>query len=407
MKLRGDSVEFAVPSVGGTYTGQLDRASREMKGTWKQGNSAVPLAFAFTETDWKLRRPQTPKPPFPYQSEDVVFEHVKAQVKLAGTLTRPDGRGPFPALVLISGSGPQDRDETLFGHKPFAVIADFLSRNGYAILRYDDRGAGRSTGDFESATSEDFSYDAEAALDYLKIRGEMDPKRIGFIGHSEGGLIAPMIAARRADVAFVILLAAPGIAGEELALAQAETFSRIKGFSDEGIQKCRPLNREMIRMFQSNLSVSEKKAKLKELEQRMIPLMGEQDRQLYDKLKDKREAESEPGMARMQSAWMQFLLRYEPAADLQRVKCPVLALTGQRDTQVLASPNLSAIEKSLKAGGNTRCIVKELRGLNHLFQTAQTGQLKEYAEIEESFSPAALSEMLAWLKVIATATEPK
>ena len=168
-----------------------------------------------------LQRPQTPKPTLSYQSEDVLFENAKARVKLAGTVTRPDGRGPFPALILISGSGPQDRDETLFGHKPFAVIADFLSRNGYAMLRYDDRGFGKSSGDFGSATTEDFSYDAEAALDYLKNRREIDPKRIGFIGHSEGGLVAPMIAARRADVGFVVLLAAPGISGEEIALAQA------------------------------------------------------------------------------------------------------------------------------------------------------------------------------------------
>ena len=293
----------------------------------------------------------------------------------------------------------------IFGHKPFAVIADHLSRSGYAVLRYDDRGYGKSSGKFESATSADFSDDAEAALDYLKSRREVDPKRIGFLGHSEGGMIAPMIAARRPDVGFLILLAAPGISGEEIALAQAETFSRLKGFSEEGIQRCRPLNREAIQMFRSNLSPDQKKAKLNELEQEMIPLMSEKDRQLYGQLKVQREANAEIGMALIQSAWTQFLLGYDPAADFQRVKCPVLALNGQLDTQVLAAQNLPTIEKNLRAGGNTRFTVKEIKGLNHLFQTAQTGDLKEYGTIEETFAPAALAEILNWLKANANVAE--
>lgn len=398
MLLITNSLDFAVASVGGTYTGQLDRVSREMKGTWQQGKMALPLTLAFTEDDWRLRRPQTPKPPFPYQAEEVTFENPKGQVTLAGTLTRPGGPGPFPAVVLISGSGPQDRDETLFGHKPFAVVADYLSRGGYAVLRYDDRGYGKSSGKFSSATTEDFADDAEAALDYLKSRREVDPKRIGLLGHSEGGMIVSMIAARRADVGFGILLAAPGISGEELALTQAETFSRLKGFSEEGLQRCRPLNREAIRMFRSNLSADQAQAKLKEFELKMIPLMSEKDRQLYEQLKAQREANTEIGMAFIQSPWMQFLLRYDPAADLRRVKCPVLALNGQLDTQVLAAQNLPVIAKHLEAGGNKRSTVKEMKGLNHLFQTAQTGDLKEYGVIEETLAPAALAEILNWLK---------
>jgi pimeloyl-ACP methyl ester carboxylesterase len=396
--LTGNTVEFGVPSIGGTYKGQWDRASHEIKGTWKQAGLACPLTMVFTETDWKLRRPQTPKPPFPYSTEDVVFENVKAKVRLAGTLTRPEGKGPFPALVLISGSGPQDRDEMLFGHKPFAVIADYLSRAGYAVLRYDDRGWGKSTGDFRSATSEDFSYDAEVALDYLKTRREIDRKWIGFLGHSEGGLIAPMIAARRADVGFLILLAAPGIAGEELAMAQVDTAFRMLGFSEEYIQSCGPLTRETMQISRSDLSDIEKKRKLNELEQKTISLMGETDKRVYDKFKDKIEASREFGMNHLISPWMQFFLRYDPANDLKRVQCPVLALNGQLDTQVLAMENLSAIEKHLKGGGNARVTVQELKGLNHLFQTAQTGVLKEYGEIEETFSPSALSEILTWLR---------
>jgi pimeloyl-ACP methyl ester carboxylesterase len=239
-------------------------------------------------------------------------------------------------------------------------------------------------------------------LDYLKSRREVDPKRIGFVGHSEGGMIAPMIAARRPDVGFMILLAAPGITGEELALAQAETFSRLKGFSQEGIQRCRPLNRDAIRMLRSNLSPDQKKATLQEMEQKMIPLMSKEDRQLYDQLKAQREANAEIGMAMIGSPWMQFLLGYDPAPDFKRVKCPVLALNGQLDTQVLAAQNLPALEKHLRAGGNTRVAVKELKGLNHLFQTAQTGDLKEYGTIEETFAPAALAEILNWLKATAT-----
>jgi uncharacterized protein len=405
MRFESNLLSVAVGSIGGTYTGRLDRAAREIRGVWKQGAVTLPLALAVTETGWTVRRPQTPKPPFPYESEEVVFENLKAKVKLAGTLTRPAGRGPFPALVLISGSGPQDRDETLFQHKPFAIIADFLSRNGYAVLRYDDRGTGKSAGDFHSATSADFSYDAQAAMDYLKSRPEMDRKCIGFLGHSEGGLITPMIAARRADVAFAILLAAPGISGEEIALAQEETFSRVRNFSEESIQKCRPLNREMIGMLKSDLTLEEKEAKLNELEQRMIPLLGEKDKQLYDSLKAQGAANRGFGLAQIQSPWMQFMLRYDPAADFQRVRCPVLALNGELDTQVLAAQNLPAIAQHLKTGGNTHFTTKELKGLNHLFQTAPTGALKEYAEIEESFSPIALSEILHWLRVNGKAAE--
>ncbi len=396
MELTGDLVNLAVASVNGFYTGKLDRVARTMVGTWKQGPASLPLALAFTDADWNLRRPQSPQPPFPYRSEDVVFK--SHQASLAGTLTEPEGRGPFPALILITGSGPQDRDETLFGHKPFGVLADFLSRNGYAVLRYDDRGVGKSTGDFQSATSQDFSYDAEAAFDFLKTRPEIDPKRIGFAGHSEGGMIAPMIAARRSDVAFLILLAAPGITGQEIALAQSETFSRQKGFSEESIVKCRPLSREMLQMLQSSRSTDELKAKFDDLEQRMLPLMEEKDRQLYAKLKAVRQSDMEFGLANIRTSWTRFLLRYDPAGDLGRVKCPVLALNGQLDTQVLAAQNLPAIEKGIRAGGNGRVTVCELKGLNHLFQTAKTGELKEYGEIEETFAPVALAKILEWLK---------
>ncbi len=397
-EVTSNNVEFGVASIGGNFTGQINGETREIKGEWKQGGKTFPLNLVFTEESWKQRRPQTPRPPFPYVSEEVVFENQPAGVKLAGTLTKPAAAGPFPAVICITGSGPQDRDETLFGHKPFAVIADDLTRHGFAVLRFDDRGFGKSTGDFKSATSEDFSRDAEAALDFLKQRPEIGPKRIGFLGHSEGGMIAPMIAARRNDVAFLVLLAAPGVSGEEIAIAQAESFSRLKGYSEDFIVKSRPLTREMVQWLRSNPTAEEVRAKTREMEARTIPLMEESDRKLYERSKSEREASMEIGLAQLHSAWMQFLLRYDPAGDLVRVKCPVLALNGELDQQVLASQNLPAIATGIRAGGNTRVTTQELKGLNHLFQPAKTGALKEYGEIEETFSPAALDAIQSWLQ---------
>jgi alpha/beta superfamily hydrolase len=211
---KADSVSFAIAAIRGSYSGTISADGTRIEGTWSQGAASLPLVFERTETVETIRRPQEPMPPFPYKAEDVVFKNAAGGVELAGTLTLPASGKPFPAAVLLSGSGPQDRDEALMGHRPFFVLADHLTRLGIAVLRFDDRGVARSTGDFAAATTEDFATDALAGLEFLKRRPEIDPARVGLIGHSEGGLIAPMVAARSKDVAFLVLIAAPSLRGE-------------------------------------------------------------------------------------------------------------------------------------------------------------------------------------------------
>jgi uncharacterized protein len=396
--MAGDAVAFEVAAAAGIYTGRLDRAARRMAGTWSQGGVAFPLAMAFTADDWNLKRPQTPKPPFPHATEEVKIENKKQKVTLAGTLSLPMSKGPFAAVVTITGSGPEDRDETIFQHKPFAVIADHLTRQGFAVLRYDDRGVGGSSGDPSKATTADFSSDAEAALDYLKSRPDIDGTRIGFLGHSEGGMIAPMIAARRDDVAFLVLLAAPGVSGESTAKAQSETFARLAGYSEELIRDSRPLVDEAFRLYRSGASEVEKKTKREELRQRSVALMSDNDRKIYESHKH-----LEPiSEAIMDAPWTRFFIGYDPATDLRRVKCPVLALNGEKDTQVAAAGNIGAIERALKAGGNTNVTAQVLPGLNHLFQVAKTGDVKEYVKIEETIHPPVLSLISDWMRKTTT-----
>ena len=209
VELSGSNVLFEVKAAGGSYTGVLTADASLIDGTWKQSGQGFPVQLKRQEGAFVLDRPQEPKPPFPYVSIEVTFPNAKANVQLPGTLTVPPGPGPFPGVVLVTGSGPQDRNEELLGHKPFLVIADFLTRSGIAVLRYDDRGVGRSTGTFAKGTTLDFADDAEAAFTFLAARPEVARRRMGILGHSEGGLIGPMVASRNAAVGFLVLLARP------------------------------------------------------------------------------------------------------------------------------------------------------------------------------------------------------
>ena len=239
-----DSITFADGTltaesklIHGKFVGKLDEGQGTLTGTWTQGPQSLPLVLKKTEGDFALKRPQEPKPPFPYQTIDVEFDNGADQVKLAGTLTVPEGAGPFPAVVLITGSGPQDRDESLMGHRPFLVLADHLTRRGIAVLRYDDRGVGKSTGNFATSTTYDFKRDAEAAVAFLRTRPEIDAKRIGLCGHSEGGLIAPMVASETPDVAFIVLMAGTGVPGDEILTRQAMLIARAMGADETTLTK--------------------------------------------------------------------------------------------------------------------------------------------------------------------------
>lgn len=390
--LENGNLRLEIKSAMGIFEGKLREDGLSIEGEWKQSGQLFPLVLERVDEVIELLRPQEPKKPYPHEEEEVVYENKQAAVKLAGTLTIPGQEGPFPAVLLISGSGPQDRDETLLGHRPFLVLADYLTRRGIAVLRVDDRGVGKSTGDFAQATSEDFASDVLAGVEYLKSRKEIDPKKIGLIGHSEGGIIAPMVAVQSSDVAFIILMAGTGLTGEEILYLQAALIARAEGASDEAIAKNRSLQEQLFTVLKEEPDDAVAEKRLRTIYEDTLS-----EAELSEKEKEIAEAAAEAEIQRILSPWFRYFLTYDPRPTLMKVKCPVLAINGEKDLQIPPKENLPAIEEALKLGGNNNYTIKELSGLNHLFQTAQTGSPSEYASIEETISPTALKIISDWI----------
>ncbi len=376
----------------GVFEGKLTHDNLSIEGEWKQGGQSFALVLERIDEVVELLRPQEPKKPYPYQEEEVVYENKEAAVRLAGTLTIPRQEGPFPAVLLISGSGAQDRDETLLGHRPFLVLADYLTRHGIAVLRVDDRGVGKSGGNFALATSEDFASDVLAGVEYLKSRKEIDPEQIGLIGHSEGGIIAPMVAVQSQDVAFIILMAGTGLTGEEILYLQAALIARAAGASDEAIARNLSLQEQLFTVLKEEPDNAVAEKRLRTIYEDTISEL-----ELSEEEKEIAEASAEAEIKSILSPWFRYFLTYDPKPTLMKVKCPVLAINGEKDLQVPPKENLAAIKEALKAGGNQNYATKELSDLNHLFQTAQTGSPSEYAAIEETISPIALKIMSDWI----------
>jgi uncharacterized protein len=391
----GEQVHLGVARIGGVFAGKLKADGSEISGEWEQNGQKFPLVFKRLDKAAKLNRPQEPKKPYPYGEEEVVFENGVAKIQLAGTLTVPSGTGPHPAVILLTGSGPQDRNETVMGHRPFLILADHLSRHGIAVLRYDDRGFGKSTGDFATATHADFVEDALAAVMWLKTRKEIDPKRIGFIGHSEGGLVAPLATVRRPeDVAFLVLLAAPAVPLDEVLIRQSEDIIRGLGVEAKMIERSSALQREAYALIKSETDKAVLEPKLRALFQKQIAGMKPEHLAKLGITEGKFDSQ----LQMIQTAWFRGLINYDPRPTLRDVKCPVLALNGEKDIQVAAKVNLAAIREAVAAGKNGNVKVLELPGLNHLFQTCVTGAFTEYAQIEETFSPVALKEISDWVR---------
>jgi uncharacterized protein len=392
--LKGPSLHFEMNALGASYDGTLSEDGNELAGDFTQRGTKLPLRLTRTDDVSALlpKRPQEPTPPFPYASEDVTYSNPSAGVSLAGTLTLPTGAGPHPVVVLISGSGPQDRDESLMGHRPFLILADYLTRKGIAVLRVDDRGVGKSTGTFASSTTEDFAGDVLAGVAYLKTRREIDPKRIGLIGHSEGGYVAPLVATRSTEVAFIVLLAGPGVPIAVLLREQARLLLEASGADPAFIEMNQ---RTQERMFEIVRRESDPAAAAPELKAEIDALLA----QLPSAQRDAAKASAESSVTMVNSPWFRYLLTYDPAATLRRVKVPVLALNGELDLQVPPAQNLPAIEKALHLGGNQDVETAVLPKLNHLFQTATTGSVSEYRTIEETMSPVALEKISSWILV--------
>jgi uncharacterized protein len=387
ISMHGDTL-VVTSGTGATYSAVFSAADDSLHGSFVQGQ-AFPLDMGRLAAPAPPSRPQEPKPPFPYDTQDVSFESAPG-VRLAGTLTIPPGAGPFPGVALITGSGPQNRDEELVGHKPFLVIADYLARHGIATLRCDDRGIAKSTGNFATATSVDFANDAEAAVHFLRTQPRIAHDHVGLMGHSEGGLIAPMVAARSSDVAFIVLLAGPGIAGDSILLLQQALIAKAAGAPAAAIEQGAELNRRFYAVIKTTSDSAAAAAQIAAISAKMVAALPEAQHALAtEQLKQ--------AQAQLMSPWMRYFLTYDPAPALRKVKVPVLALNGTLDLQVPYKENLPAISAALTAAGNHDFKVVEMPGLNHLFQPATTGSPTEYATIPETFSPAALDIIATWI----------
>jgi hypothetical protein len=381
---------------GASFEVSLDGRRQRMTGTFRQSGMEFPIDFArdLNYAYKEVRRPQEPKPPYPYETREIIVEHPDGFV-LAGTLTLPDpaqfGEGPHPVAVLISGSGQQDRDEALLGHKPFLVIADHLTRNGIAVMRFDDRGVGGSGGleTLDTATSADFATDTLAVVNHLVTLDAIDRDHIGLIGHSEGGLIAPLVDTMTERIAFMVLMAGPGVRGEALLEVQRRLLSEAAGMSPEAIERQNAVIREAIAMLRDGASVRD-----------LVNFALKRARELNPDLPltdDQFRAAARGQFTMLASAWMRYFLDYDPAPALRQVSCRVLALNGTLDLQVWHEQNLDAIERILTEQG-VDVTAKRYPGLNHLFQPAKTGAVAEYAQIETTFDETVLRDMVEWIK---------
>lgn len=402
-----DSVIIEIAIINGSYKCLWD-GKDGFTGIYSQGGGKIALDMKRITDAEKAAlskdpiRPQTPKPPYSYLSEEVEYDNADKSLHYGATFTRPKGDGKYPAVIIISGSGTQDRDGTIFGHKLYWVLADYLTKNGIAVLRVDDRGAGKSSlgNNINAATSLDFSYDVETSLNYLETRNNVNKKHLGLIGHSEGGMIAPMVAARRKDVNFIVLWGAPAVGGARIQTEQTADGIRAQGVDSTAVNAYISLNMQILGQFASSPGKEVLDQKIttifdswkKEQSQKVLNTLWPNGviapQELfrgYNSLYD--------------TAWWHFFITYDPAKDLSKLTCSVLAVNGSKDTQVNAKSNLAAIKEILTKSGNKHFEVKELPGLNHLLQTAQTGEVSEYEKINETMSPEAMNIICNWIKL--------
>jgi pimeloyl-ACP methyl ester carboxylesterase len=371
-------VRLEIISIEGVFKGMLSEKGEKIDGNWTQSGMTLPLVLERTPTKLVIKRPQEPKEPFPYRIEEVVFKNVDADIRLAGILTLPPSEGTFPAVLLLSGSGAQDRDEAVFGHRPFLVLADYLTRRGIAVLRVDDRGVGGSTGDFDKATAVDYASDAMANVTYLKSRKEINHELIGLVGHSEGGMIASMVAVQSPDIAFIVLIASPGLAIRKMEYSEQARTLKANGASDDLIARNRIVQESLFAVINQETDSKVVKDEFTSIIKKFFKGLSGEEKKITGISEENLEVYIHDQFRRLHSPWFRFYLNYDPGVALQKVACPVLAVNGEKDVQVTPKENLRAIIRALKAGGNKNYTVKELPNLNHLLQTAETGNISEY-----------------------------
>ncbi|MEX1368769.1 MAG: alpha/beta fold hydrolase [Nannocystaceae bacterium] len=380
-------VSYGLDLAGARWSAVLAPDGTTEQCTFAQGGVELPCSMELTDeaTFAAVRlppRPQTPEPPFPYDAIDVEYDNTTDGIHLAGTLTVPRGPGPYPAALLITGSGAQDRDESLLGHKPFLVLADHLTRQGIAVLRVDDRGVGGSTGSLQESTGEALARDVAAGVAWLRADPRIDPARVGLVGHSEGAVLGPRVAAEDPKIAFVVMMAGTGVPGAEVVREQSAAILRAKDTPAASVEIMRNRQARAMQVVAGDADTQTARAELAEI------LGG-----------------SGPQVDAMLTTWFRDFARYDPAPTLRKLRCPVLVLNGELDLQVLPDQNLPAIEQALRKN-RKRVTVRRLPGLNHLFQPAKTGLPEEYVTIAQTIDPQVLTIVGDWI-VAQTKVGPK
>jgi uncharacterized protein len=397
--IESGNIEIRMSGLNAFYKGKMVNDST-IAGSFSQGME-LPLSLKKITaiTPPKKNRPQTPEPPFSYKSQEIIFTGKKTGLDYGATITIPNGKGPFPAAILITGSGPQNRDEEVFEHKPFAVLADHLTKRGFIVLRMDDRGVGKTTGNFGQSTSADFANDIAEAIEFLKTRSEADKKKIGLIGHSEGGLIAPMLASSRKDIDFIVLLAAPGVPVMDLMLKQNSEILKSEGISNAAVGIYLPLYKNLVNAI---IAQTDSAAEMTAAKNVVETWINKSDKTLVNELGLSSQKGVETFTRNMVSAisspWYKYFMQFDPQPYLEKLKVKVLALNGDKDIQVVSGQNLPGIESALKKSGTKHYSIQEIKGQNHLFQSCKKCNTNEYGELEESFSPVTLLLISDWLE---------
>lgn len=398
VQINGDSIILKMEMIKGGFSG-IFKTDTIIEGTWKQGGKTIPLMLRKTMKIDELKRPQTPKPPFSYVSKDVEYDNADKTVHLGATITFPATGSKFPAAILISGSGQQDRDESIFEHKPFAVIADYLTNQGFAILRVDDRGKGQSKGDLISATSADFAKDVETSLAFLKTQPQIDTTKIGLIGHSEGGLIAAIVGSLHKEISFMVLLASPGENGASLLAEQNEALLRSGGLDSLTADSYKKLFLEQALAIvnandqsaaYSNAQMIYQTWKSKVSSKTIEALGFGSDSAAISDIRGKVKGFNSP--------WMKYFVKSDASKLFAKTAAKVLALNGSKDIQVIPTSNINGIQMALKKSKSKSYKTIIIPGLNHLFQHCKTCTINEYGQLEETISPEVLGIMGNWLK---------
>jgi len=395
VRVDATKIHFELPAGPGlaVFDGELKDGT--ILGTFEQAGITGTFELKRPAPGAPPAAPAAPVPPPPYKEEEVTIK--SGTVTLAGTLTLPVSGRPSPAVVMITGSGAQNRDEEIFGFKIFRVIADHLTRHGIAVLRCDDRGVGGSSGSTSQSTTADFADDALAGVKFLQARPEIDKTRVGLMGHSEGGLVAPMLAARVPDIAFIILMSGPGLTGERIMLAQSETVGRAAGRTDEQARRNQEIQRKMFASVRSGTGWDEVSAMIRSEMKTAIDAMPEAQRKAIGDPEKFVEAQVKAQLDAVRTPWFKFFLDFDPVTALEKVRCPTLVLFGGHDVQVPVAPNRAAIEKAFASGGLKDYRVEVFPRANHLYQDSETGGVGEYATLKKEFVPGFLDLISTWI----------